>query len=431
MIERYTLPEMARLWSDENKYATWLKVELAVCEVQAGKGEIPKQALANIKSKAAFDSKRIAAIEAEVNHDVIAFLTNVAENVGADSKYIHAGLTSSDILDTSLGLLMKEAGLLVKKKLEAVSNLLREMAPRYKDALQIGRTHGVHAEPTVFGLKLALWYTETVRDLKRLDTGIKEVAVGKLSGAVGNFAHIEPEVEALVCKKLGLTPAEVSTQVVQRDRHAYYLSVLAIIGGTVEKITTEIRNLQRTEILELEEGFAKGQKGSSAMPHKKNPITCERLAGLSRVLRGNALAGMENIALWHERDITHSSVERIIIPDSTILLHYMLDKLHNVLSNLVINTDRMMANLEITRGLVFSQRVLLALTERMPSRENAYKIVQNLAMKSWKQGIDFRTLVKKSPEITNYLRGKEIDSLFDFSYYTRRADEVIERAIAK
>jgi adenylosuccinate lyase len=431
MIERYTLPEMARLWSDENKYATWLRVELAVCEVQAGKGEIPKQALANIKRKAAFDPIRIAAIEAEVNHDVIAFLTNVAENVGSDSKYIHVGLTSSDILDTSMGLLMKEAGILVKKKLKTVADLLREMAQRYKDALQIGRTHGVHAEPTVFGLKLALWYTETVRDLKRLDSAIKEVAVGKLSGAVGNFAHIEPDVEELVCKKLGLTPAEVSTQVVQRDRHAYFLSVLAIIGGTVEKIATEIRNLQRTEILELEEGFSKGQKGSSAMPHKKNPITCERLAGLSRVLRGNALAGMENIALWHERDITHSSVERIIIPDSTILLHYMLDKLHYVLSNLVINTDRMRANLEITRGLVFSQRVLLALTERMPSREEAYKIVQNLAMKSWKQGIDFRTLVKKSPDITKFLKGKEIDSLFDFSYYTRRADEVIERAIAK
>ncbi len=305
------------------------------------------------------------------------------------------------------------------------------MAPKYKDALQIGRTHGVHAEPTVFGLKLALWYTETARDLKRLDDAIKDAAVGKLSGAVGNFAHIEPEVEAAVCKKLGIAPALVSTQVTQRDRHAHFLAVLAIIGGTMEKIATEIRSLQRTEILELEEGFTRGQKGSSAMPHKKNPITCERLAGLARVLRGNAMAAMENQALWHERDITHSSVERIIIPDSTILLHYMLAKLHHVLLNLVINTERMRANLEITRGLVFSQRVLLALTERMPSREEAYRIVQELAMKSWREGKDFRTLIRKSPKISKHLKAKEIDSLFDFAYYTRRADEVIRRAIAK
>ncbi|HBZ01726.1 MAG TPA: adenylosuccinate lyase [candidate division Zixibacteria bacterium] len=431
MIARYSLPEMAALWSEENKFATWLKVELAVCEVKAEMGQIPKEALAKIKKKANFDADRILAIEAEVNHDVIAFLTNVAEYIGPDAKYIHLGLTSSDILDTSLGYLMKQAGLEIGKKLRAVSGLLREMAPKYKDALTIGRTHGVHAEPTVFGLKLALWYAETVRDLKRLDAAIKEISVGKLSGAVGNFAHIEPEVEKLVCKKLGLNAAEVSTQVVQRDRHAHFLAVLAVIGGTVEKIATEIRNLQRTEILELEEGFSKGQKGSSAMPHKKNPITCERLAGLARVLRGNALAGMENMSLWHERDITHSSVERIIIPDSTTLLHYMLHKLYGVLSNLVINTDRMRHNLDITHGLIFSQRVLLALTERMPSREEAYKVVQNLAMKSWDEGVDFRKLIGESPEIRKHLKVKEIDSLFDYSYYTRRADEVIRRATEK
>ncbi len=431
MISRYSLPEMADLWSEQNKFATWLKVEIAVCEVKAGKGQIPKSALTTIKKRAAFDPDRIAAIEAEVNHDVIAFLTNVAENVGPDSKYIHLGLTSSDILDTSLGCLMKQSGILIRKKLAEVSDLLREMAPKYKDALTIGRTHGVHAEPTVFGLKLALWYTETARDLNRLDDAIKEVSVGKLSGAVGNFAHIEPETEALVCRKLGLMPAEVSTQVIQRDRHAHFLAVLAVIGGTVEKIATEIRNLQRTEILELEEGFTKGQKGSSAMPHKKNPITCERLAGLARVLRGNALAGMENMALWHERDITHSSVERIIIPDSTTLLHYMLHKLLGVLSNLVVNTDRMRQNLEITRGLVFSQRVLLALTEKMPSREEAYQLVQNLAMKSWKEGLDFRKLVKDSPDIRKYLKVKEIDTLFDYAYFTRRANDVIRRAIER
>jgi adenylosuccinate lyase len=431
MISRYTLPEMAKLWSEENKFATWLKVEIAVCEAKADKGQIPKSALAAIKKRAAFDSDRIAAIEAEVNHDVIAFLTNVAENVGPDSKYIHLGLTSSDILDTSLGYMMKQSGLEIKKKLSAVSELLRNMAPKYKDTLTIGRTHGVHAEPTVFGLKLALWYTETVRDLNRLDAVIKDISVGKLSGAVGNFAHIEPEVEALVCKKLGLTPAEVSTQVIQRDRHAHFLAVLAIIGGTVEKIATEIRNLQRTEILELEEGFSKGQKGSSAMPHKKNPITCERLAGLARILRGNALAGMENMPLWHERDITHSSVERIIIPDSTTLLHYMLHKLHGILTNLVINSDRMRQNLELTHGLVFSQRVLLALTEKMPSREEAYRVVQNLAMKSWNEQLDFKGLIKESVEIRKYLKVKEIDTLFDYAYYTRRAEEVIRRAIKK
>jgi adenylosuccinate lyase len=431
MISRYSLPEMADLWSEQNKFATWLKVEIAVCEVKADQGQIPKSALASIKKRAAFDADRIAAIEAEVNHDVIAFLTNVAENVGPDSKYIHLGLTSSDILDTSLGYQMKQAGLLIRKKLQAVSDLLREMAPKYKDALTIGRTHGVHAEPTVFGLKLALWHTETVRDLRRLDDAIKGISVGKLSGAVGNFAHIEPETETVVCKKLGLVPAEVSTQVIQRDRHAHYLTVLAIIGGTVEKIATEIRNLQRTEILELEEGFTKGQKGSSAMPHKKNPITCERLAGLARVLRGNALAGMENMALWHERDITHSSVERVIIPDSTTLLHYMLHKLYGALSNLVINTDKMRQNLEITHGLIFSQRVLLALTEKMPSREEAYRTVQNLAMKSWEEGLEFKKLVKESAEIRKYLKVKEIDTLFDYAYFTRRAEGIIKRAIEK
>jgi len=431
MISRYTMPEMADLWSDENKFASWLKVEIAVCEAMAERGEIPSGAVSVIKRKASFDVDRIAAIEAEVNHDVIAFLTNVAENVGYESKYIHVGLTSSDILDTSLAWQMKQAGLLIRRKLKLIADFLRKEAPRYKGAVCIGRTHGVHAEPTVFGLKLALWYTETARNLKRLDSAIRDVATGKISGAVGNFANTDPELEAAVCKKLGLKPAKVSTQVVQRDRHAYFLSVLAIIGGTVEKIATEIRNLQRTEILELEEGFAKGQKGSSAMPHKRNPITCERLAGLARVLRANSMAAMENMALWHERDITHSSVERIIIPDSTILLHYMLDKLYHILSNLKINTERMKKNIELTRGLVFSQRVLLALTEKMPGREEAYKLVQSLAMKSWDKGASFMTLLKSSSSVRKYLNPKEIDTLFDISYYTRRARKIIDRATAK
>jgi adenylosuccinate lyase len=430
MIPRYTLPGMARLWSDENKFATWLKVEIAVCDARAEKGNIPSKAAEAIRKKATFDIKRIEEIEAVTDHDVIAFLTNVAENVGEESKYIHVGLTSSDVLDTSMAILMKEAGSLIKKELTETAEILKEMAPRYADVPCIGRTHGVHAEPTVFGLKLALWYTEVVRDLKRLNLAMKEISVGKLSGAVGNFANIDPEIELAVCKKLGLKPAEVSTQVIQRDRHAYYLSILAVIGGTIEKIATEIRNLQRTEIREVEEGFAKGQKGSSAMPHKKNPITCERLAGLARVLRANSLAAMENMALWHERDITHSSVERVIIPDSTTLLHYMLHKLNTILINLKIDPKRMLENIELTRGLVFSQRVLLALTENMPSREEAYKVVQALAMKSWDKGEDFKKLVSSSPEVKKYLKPNEIGSLFEISYYTGKANEIIKRALA-
>jgi adenylosuccinate lyase len=430
MIPRYTLPGMARLWSDENKFATWLKVEIAVCDARAEKGNIPSKAAEAIRKKATFDIKRIEEIEAVTDHDVIAFLTNVAENVGEDSKYIHVGLTSSDVLDTSMAILMKEAGSLIKKELTETAEILKEMAPRYADVPCIGRTHGVHAEPTVFGLKLALWYTEVVRDLKRLNLAMKEISVGKLSGAVGNFANIDPEIELAVCKKLGLKPAEVSTQVIQRDRHAYYLSILAVIGGTIEKIATEIRNLQRTEIREVAEGFAKGQKGSSAMPHKKNPITCERLAGLARVLRANSLAAMENMALWHERDITHSSVERVIIPDSTTLLHYMLHKLNTILINLKIDPKRMLENIELTRGLVFSQRVLLALTENMPSREEAYKVVQALAMKSWDKGEDFKKLVSSSPEVKKYLKPNEIGSLFEISYYTGKANEIIKRALA-
>jgi len=429
MIDRYTLPEMAKIWSDQNKFAVWLKVEIAACEARAELNEIPAEAVDVIRKKAAFDIFRINQIETETNHDVIAFLTNVAENVGTESKYIHVGLTSSDILDTALAFQMKQAGDLIKKKLDSLARLLGEMAPRYSKAVCVGRTHGVHAEPTVFGLKLALWYAEMGRNRKRLKSAIDEIAVGKLSGAVGNFANIDPRVEELVCGKLGLKAAEVSTQVVQRDRHAYFLSVLAVIGGTIEKIATEIRGLQRTEILELEEGFAKGQKGSSAMPHKKNPIICERLAGLARVLRGNATAAMENIALWHERDITHSSVERIIIPDSTVLLHYMLDKLSSVLSNLRVNTGRMKQNLESTHGLIFSQRVLLALTAKMPSRERAYKVVQTIAMKSWNTGTSFKSLLKSSPAVKKYLSSKEIDTLFDISYYTRRADLIIGRAL--
>ena len=429
MIDRYTLPEMAKIWSEHYKFATWLKVEIAACEAKAELKEIPKEAVDIIKQKAAFDIDRINEIEAVTNHDVIAFLTSLAEKVGDESKYIHMGLTSSDILDTSLAYQMKQAGGLIKKKLDSVTKLIREMAPRYNKAVCIGRTHGVHAEPTVFGLKLALWYTEMRRNQKRLKAAIDEIAVGKLSGAVGNFANTDPAVEEYVCKKLGLKAAEVSTQVIQRDRHAYFLSVLAVIGGTIEKIATEIRGLQKTEVLELEEGFTKGQKGSSAMPHKKNPITCERLAGLARVLRGNATAALENIALWHERDITHSSVERIIIPDSTILLDYMLAKLLNVLSNLSINTERMKQNLESTHGLVYSQRVLLGLTAKMPSREEAYKVVQTLAMKSWDTGTSFKALLKSSPTVKKYLNPKEIDSLFDISYYIRRADQIIGRAI--
>ncbi len=430
MIKRYTLPEMGALWTDESKFRTWLDVEIAACEAWAGLGKIPKKAVAEIKRKAEFNVERILEIEEEIQHDVIAFLTNIAEYVGPNAKYIHYGLTSSDVLDISQTIIIQKAAVLIRKRLVRVSGILKKLTKRYANTLHIGRTHGVHAEPTTFGLKMAMWYREILRDLKRFDEAVAGLAVGKVSGAVGNFAHIDPRVEKYVCRKFKLKPATVSTQIIQRDRHAHFLNVLAVIGGTLEKFSIEIRSLQRTEISEVEEGFGKKQKGSSAMPHKKNPIYCEKVSGLARLLRGNALAGMENQALWHERDISHSSVERVIIPDSCIIADYDLSLIERILTGMVVNTKRMKENLWMGGGLVFSQRILLALISRMPSREKAYLIVQSLAMTARKENRSFRELVENSTEVAEILSEKEIEDCFDVNYFTKRINGVIKRALS-
>lgn len=427
MIERYTLPDMGNIWTEQNKYESWLKVEVAASRALADLGIIPKKAFRVIEKKAAFNLKRIEKIEAKVDHDVIAFLTSVAEKVGPEAKYIHYGMTSSDVLDTATALRLKQASELIDKKIVQALSAIRSLAKKHKLTPAIGRTHGVFAEPTSLGLKFAMWYTELKRGRERFKAAAKEVAVGKISGAVGNFANLDPIVETKVCRELKLKPAEVSTQVVQRDRYAAYLNAFALIGSSLEKFATEIRNLQRSEIGELQEGFAKGQKGSSAMPHKKNPITAERIAGLSRVLRGNALAGMENVALWHERDITHSSVERVIIPDSCILIDYMLHKFIGVLKNLVVNKKRMKENIYMTGGLVFSQRLLLKLASPVGSREKAYRIVQSNAMKAHQGGKTFIDLIKTDPRVTAHLSPEEIDECFALDYYLRNVTKIFKR----
>ncbi|MBF8247415.1 MAG: adenylosuccinate lyase, partial [Bacteroidetes bacterium] len=413
MISRYTRPEMGRIWEDQNKFRIWLEIEILACEAQAKLGLVPSQAVETIRSKAKFDVDRILDIEKEVKHDVIAFLTNVGEYVGADSRFIHLGMTSSDVLDTSLAVQMKQSAELILRGLEGLKNILAKRAKEFKHTVMIGRTHGIHAEPTTFGLKLALWYAETQRNIERLQAALKSVSVGKVSGAVGTYQHIDPSVEKHVCEKLGLQPDSISTQVVQRDRHAEFMNTLAVCGCSLEKFATEIRHLQKTEVLEVEEQFTKGQKGSSAMPHKRNPITCERIAGLSRVLRGNAVAAMENVALWHERDITHSSVERVTIPDSCILLDYMIAEFTKVVENLAVYPDHMQENLDATQGLIFSQEVLLALTKKGMKREDAYRLVQEKAMNVWQNGKDFKTLLMSSEEVNKTLSEKELDELFD------------------
>jgi len=427
MISRYTRPEMAQLWSLENKYRKWLEVELAVCEVRAERGEIPEEDWKNIREKANFDVGRIDEIEMETKHDVIAFLTNVAEYVGPSSRFIHEGLTSSDVLDTALALLLVEASDILLADIDRLMSVLKKQAFRWKDQVMIGRSHGVHAEPVTLGLKFALWYEEMKRNRQRLNRARETVRVGKISGAVGTYANIDPEIETAVCKKLGLEPDPISTQIVQRDRHAEYFTTLAVIGCTVEKIAVEIRHLQRTEVREAEEFFAPGQKGSSAMPHKRNPIGCENLSGLARVLRANAIAAMENVALWHERDISHSSVERIIAPDSTTLLNYMLNRLTSILEKLTIYPENMERNLNITGGLFFSQRVMLSLTKKGLTREDAYRIVQRNAMKVWQEGGTLRDRLASDPDITRYLSTHELDELFDLSYYTRHVNTIFER----
>ncbi|MDP3150029.1 MAG: adenylosuccinate lyase [Ignavibacteria bacterium] len=432
MIARYTRPEMGKIWEDDFKYQTWLQIEILACEARAELGQIPKEDVELIKQKAKFDVKKILEIEETTQHDVIAFLTNVAEYVGPVSRHIHYGMTSSDILDTTLSFQMKTAGEILLKDLEELKSILKDKALEYKNTLCVGRTHGIHAEPTTMGLKFALWFEETKRNIERFHSAVERISVGQISGAVGTFEHLSPKVEEYVCDKMGLTPAPVSTQVIQRDRHAEYLSVLAITGGTLEKIATEIRHLQKTEVLEAEEFFAKGQKGSSAMPHKRNPITCERIAGLARILRANATAGFENISLWHERDITHSSVERVIIPDSTILLNYMLAKMKDLIKNLLIYPENMLKNLNLTRGLVFSQTILLKITEKGATREEAYKIVQTSAMKVWAdQNINLKDELLASDEAAKYLSKEEIETIFSNDKMLKNIDYIFKRTVLK
>jgi adenylosuccinate lyase len=427
MIARYTLPEMGQVWSEQTKLANWLKIEILVCEAWAQLGAIPPAALENIRNRAGFDLNRIKEIEAETRHDVIAFLTNVAEHVGEDSKYIHMGLTSSDILDTGLALQLRDSCDLILKRLHDLMEVLAARAREYKYTLMPGRTHGVHAEPVTFGLKLAGWYTEIERHIERITRARATVSCGKISGAVGTMANVDPAVERYVCEQLGLTPCKVSTQIIQRDRHAEYLTVLALVAGSLEKMATEIRNLQRTEIREVEEPFHSGQKGSSAMPHKRNPMISERITGLSRLIRSNALVGLENMALWHERDLTHSSTERVILPDSSILLDYILEKFTRVMERLVVNRDNMSSNLEATMGLVFSQQVLLALIDKGFLREDAYRLVQEAAMDAWQRRIPFKELLQKDERIRAALPADELERLFDYSYHLKNVDYIFAR----
>ena len=427
MISRYTRPEMGALWTDEAKFQTWLEIEIFACEAQAELGLIPKEAIPVIRERADFSVDRINELEKTLNHDVIAFLTNVAENVGEESRFIHLGLTSSDIGDTALSAIARRAGLLLREGMVALRTAIAAQARTYKYTPTIGRTHGIHAEPMTFGLKLAMWHEEMNRNIERMDRAIERISFGKISGAVGTYANIDPFVESYVCEKMGLKPSPISTQILQRDRHAEFLSTIAIVGGSLEKFATEIRHLQKTEVLEVEEYFAKGQKGSSAMPHKRNPITCERVAGMARILRGYALGGFENQALWHERDITHSSVERVILPDATIALDYMLAKMKNIVENFFVYPENMLRNLNGTRGLIFSQQLLLALTKKGMQREDAYRIVQAHAMRVWKEDVHLRELAGADPEITALLSRDEIESCFDVSRGVTHVDMIFAR----
>ena len=427
MIERYSRPEMKAVWSEENRLQIMLSVEIYACEAMAELGKIPKEAFEDIKNKARFDMKRVAEIEDVVHHDVIAFLTCVGENIGDASKYLHLGMTSSDVLDTATSKQLQQSAELLLVRLYKLRDILAAKAKEHKYTLMMGRTHGIHAEPITFGLKMALWMTEVDRMIRRLNNAKEIISVGAVSGAVGTFANIDPKVEEHVCRRMGLHPALVSTQIIQRDRHAEFISTLAVIGSSLEKFATELRNLQRTEILEVEEAFSKGQKGSSAMPHKRNPITSERIAGLSRVLRGNSVAAMENVALWHERDITHSSVERIILPDSCIALDYMLYLFTNVMEHLNVYPENMRKNVEKTLGLVFSQRVMLALIGKGVLRETAYEWVQRNALYAWENKCDFQFLVLQDKDIMSKLTPEEVEGLFDYDYHTKNVDYIFER----
>ena len=430
MIERYTLPEMGTVWSLQNKFQKWLDVELAVCEVHAEDGTIPEDALGEIKSKAAFTVERINEIEKTTDHDVIAFTTNLAEDIGSASRFVHYGLTSSDVVDTANALLLRDACDLLLANTDGLLEVLKRRAFEFKDTPQIGRTHGIHAEPTSFGLAWALWYSEMQRNRERLVTARDRISVGKISGAVGAFAHLDPSVEERVCERLGLKAADVSTQVIQRDRYAEYLCTLAIVASTLEKMAVQVRHWQRTEVREAQEAFRTGQKGSSAMPHKRNPILSERICGMARTIRANAIVGLENVALWHERDISHSSAERIVLPDSSASLDYILAKATSLLDTLVVYPENMLKNLEITRGLVFSGQLMLALTQKDVSREDAYAWTQRNAMKVWDEGGEYLELIKNDADISTHLSQDEITRVFDLKHYLRNVEKVFERVFS-
>ncbi len=427
MIERYSREEMASIWTEENQFRSWLDVEIAACKAWSRLGVIPEEDIRKMEANARFDVDRIHEIEEQTRHDVVAFTRAVSESLGEEKKWVHYGLTSTDVVDTALGVRLHQANCIIRDGLDRMISVLAEKAREHKHTVMMGRTHGIHAEPTTFGLKCALWYEEMKRNGERFDQAADGVEFGKLSGAVGTFANIPPEVEAITCELLNLTPAPVSTQTLQRDRHAHYMAVLALIGASMEKIAVEIRHLQKTETREVEEQFRKGQKGSSAMPHKRNPISSENITGCARVLRGYMVTAYENIPLWHERDISHSSAERIIIPDALILLDYMLHRFAGVLENLVVYPDNMKSNIDKTHGVVFSQRVLLMLIDKGLSREKAYDLVQPLAMQAWEQKTSFRQLLECNTGITSFLNENEMDEAFDLKHHTRNVDVIFER----
>ncbi|HEX4489454.1 MAG TPA: adenylosuccinate lyase [Terriglobales bacterium] len=431
MIPRYTRPEMAKIWSDENRFRTWLAVEVAATETLSAAGIVPKAAAKAIRENANFNVERIHEIEAEVRHDVIAFTTSVSEFVGPESRWFHYGLTSNDVVDTAQALLISQASKIIAADLKKLAEVLKRRAWEFKDTPMIGRTHGVHAEPITFGFKVANWYSEVQRDIARFAATVEDMRVGKLSGAVGTLAHLSPEHEEKICTRLGLKAAPVTSQVIQRDRHAHYLATLAVIACTLDNIATEIRHLQRTEVREAEEFFSEKQKGSSAMPHKRNPVTCEQISGLARVVRANAQAGFENVTLWHERDISHSSAERVIIPDSTTLVNYLLNKTANLIDTMFVYPARMKANLESTGGLVFSGQLLLDLVEHGVSREIAYRVVQNHAMRAWKEGLNFRELVLADKEITSKVPRRQIEAAFDLTRQLKNIDKIFARVFGK
>jgi adenylosuccinate lyase len=427
MIDRYTRPEMGAIWTEENRYNAWLEVEILACEAWAELGVIPKEDVKKIRENAGFDIRRIKEIEEETRHDVVAFTRAVSETLGEERKWVHYGLTSTDVVDTALSYLLKQANEILLKDLENFIEILRQKAKEHKYTVMMGRTHGVHAEPTTFGLKMALWHEEMKRNLERFKRAAEGVQYGKISGAVGTYANIDPFVEQYVCQKLGLKPAPISTQTLQRDRHAYYMSTLALIATSIEKFAVEIRGLQKSETREVEEFFAKGQKGSSAMPHKRNPIGSENMTGMARVVRGYMQTAYENVPLWHERDISHSSAERIILPDATIALNYMLNRFGNIVKNLTVYPENMKRNMEKTLGLIYSQRVLLALIEKGLTREEAYDTVQPRAMEAWEKQVPFRQLVESDEKITSKLTKEEIDDCFDYRYHLKHVDTIFER----